>query len=226
VVTTNREGFDLSSLVTEPVGDTGNSVIVALFASPKLPDHVVELRLVFDGAALVPFTVVVRPSSALAAISTAALRRVPIATLVNLVHSKIASSPSIDSVGAEDVKTSRSLVRRLADQARPGRRVRDDAFYVGIASEYLFALANPPTAHKPLAATAERLHFAPGTVSNLLAEAQRRELIEGRSKGRPGLRITTKGVHALEVAVTEKLMRSKKGPAGPTEGQGSQDGID
>jgi DNA-binding MarR family transcriptional regulator len=59
---------------------------------------------------------------------------------------------------------------------------------------------------------AERLHLDPSTISNLLTEAGRRGLIEGRRPGKVGLRITKRGRQVLEREVALKVATSRERP--------------
>jgi len=226
----NAGNFELVDLRTRKFRNSIVRIHEARFESRALPDHEVQVNFVADGGEVVPIEVRLRPrrDSEVRPVTTALLREVPVAALTQMVRARVvraAGSRSAVSVGTDEAEQSSALVRQLAEMARPGRRHRDDAFYVGIAVEYLMALGRPETAHKPVRAVARELNFSAGTVSNLLAEAQNRKLIEGRVRGRPGLRITEKGVRALELALAEKLTQVDKVAESTPKGQEAHDGI-
>lgn len=207
-MTRNPQKLHLRELTHRGSSGDGSHRFHAVFECGSLPDHDVEMLLIADEDDLFPCSLSLRPAEGFALVTTALLRHVPVTSLVNLARQEIAARGLIrvtSGMSEEDTRQSRALVKRLADMARPGRRERDDAFYVGIAVEYLMAMRDSATAHRPLRAVAEKLNYSAGTIGNLLARAEALELIANRVRGRPGLTITEKGIRALEIAISKKI---------------------
>lgn len=81
-------------------------------------------------------------------------------------------------------------------QQRPGRRGRDDDFYLDFVVAYVELVDKGERA--PVAAMASRRQFAATTIRNLIHEARRRGLLTPAPRGRSGGALTPKAVAMLK----------------------------